>query len=84
MNFESNEAEASDFEGNIQKDLNSKFRKRIRRIKISKTEPIMLERILAKTGSKRVPFVVDTGCSFNILPARFAAAGGLRWREVDK
>ena len=44
----------------------------------------MLGKILAKTGSKRVPFVADTSSSINILPARFAAAGGLRWRELDK
>ena len=67
-----------------QKDSNSNFRKRIRRIKTSESEPIMLGKILAKTGSKCVPFVADTGCSINILPARFAAAGGLRWRELDK
>ena len=35
MNFEINEVEASYFEGNFQKDSNSKFRKRIRRIKTS-------------------------------------------------
>ena len=44
----------------------------------------MLCKILAKKGSKRVPFCTDTGCSVNILPVRFAAAGGLRWRELDK
>ena len=85
IKFETSEVEASsDFEGTFQKDSNSNFRKRIRRIKTSESEPIMLGKILAKTGSKRVPFVADTGCSVNILPARFAAAGGLRWRELDK
>ena len=44
----------------------------------------MLCKILAKTGSQLVPFVADTGCSVDILPARFAAAGGLSWRELDK
>ena len=63
---------------------NSNFRKRVRRIKASETGPIMLGKILAKTGSKHVPFCADTGCSVNLLPARFAAAGGLRWRELDK
>ena len=44
----------------------------------------MLGRILAKTGSKCVPFGADTGCSVNILPVRFASVGGLSWRELDK
>ena len=75
MNFETNEVEASDFEGNFQKDSNSKFRKRIRRIKTCETEPIMLGRILAKTGSKRVPFLADTGCSVNpVVPKTFLPA----------
>ena len=85
MKFDTSEAEASsDLEGTFQEDPKSNFRKRIRRIKTSESEPIMLGKILAKTGSKRVPFVVDTGCSVNILPARFAAAGCLRWREIEK
>ena len=66
MNFESNEFESSDFEGNFEKDPNSELRKRIRRIKVSETEPIILGRILSKSGNKRVPFVADTGCSVNI------------------
>ena len=59
------------------------MRNRIRRIKVSETDPIILGRILAKTGNKRVPFVADTGCSVNILPACFAAISGLKWRDVD-
>ena len=30
-----------------------------------------------------MPFVADTGCSVNILPARFADVSGLKWRDVD-
>ena len=30
-----------------------------------------------------MPFVADTGCSVNIILARFAAVAGLRWRKVD-
>ena len=26
---------------------------------------------------------MDTGCSVNILPAKLAAAGGLKWKELD-
>ena len=44
---------------------------------------MILGRILAKTGNKRVLFVADTGCSVNILPARFADVSGLKWRDVD-
>ena len=64
--------------------MNSALRKRIQRVKTSETDPAVLGRILAKTGKRRVPFVVDTGCSVNILPARFAAISGLKWQDVDK
>ena len=33
--------------------------------------------------NKRVPFVADTGCSVNFLPARSADVSGLKWRDVD-
>ena len=72
-----------DFEGNLEKDMQSALRNRVRRIKVSENDPIILGRILAKTGNKRVPFVADNGCSVNILPARFAAISGLKWRDVD-
>ena len=75
--------ESQDFGGDFERDPQSALRKRIRRIKVSQTDPIILGRILARTGNKRVPFVADTGCSVNIIPARFAAVAGLRWREVD-
>ena len=39
---------------------------------------------MAKTGNRIVPFVADTGCSVNILPARFTALSGLKWQDVDK
>ena len=71
------------FEGNLEKDMQSALRNRVRRIKVSENDPIILGRILAKTGNKRVPFVADTGCSVNILPTRFAAISGLKWRDVD-
>ena len=83
--FENNKVEPQDFEGNFKRDMNLALRKRIRRVKISETDPIILGRILAKTGNRRVPFVADTGCSVNILPARwFAAISGLKWQDVDK
>ena len=81
--FENSEVEQQDFGGDFERDPQSALRKRIRRIKVSETDPIILGRILAKTGNKRVPFVADTGCSVNIIPARFAAVSGLKWRDVD-
>ena len=59
------------------------MRNRVRRIKVSENDPIILRRILAKTGNKRVPFIADTVCLVNIIPARFAAVSGLKWRDVD-
>ena len=81
--FENNEVEPQDFEGEFERDTQSALRKRIKRIKVSETDPIILGRILARTGNKRVPFVSDTGCSVNIIPACFAAVAGLKWRDVD-
>ena len=73
-----------DFDGTFVKDNNSALRKRILRIKASVTDPIILGRILGRSGNRRVPFVADTGCSVNILPARFAAISGLKWQDVAK
>ena len=85
MKFDTKEIEAStDFEGTFKRDSNSNFRKRVSRIKASESDPIMFGKILAKTGSRRVPFCADTGCSVNILPAKFAAAGGLKWKDLNK
>ena len=59
IKFETREVERSaDFEGTFQRDSNSNFRKRVRRIKVSETDPIMPDKMLAKTRSKRVPFVL--------------------------
>ena len=39
---------------------------------------------MAKTGNRRVPFVADTGCLVNNLPARLAAKSGLKWQDVER
>ena len=78
MKKEKTVEEAPDFAGTFYRDLKSNFRKKIRRIKTSQSEPIMLGKILAKTGSKHIRFVADTGSSVNILPARFAAVSQMR------
>ena len=49
--------DSSDFEGPFHRDPKSNFRKRIRRIKTSQSEPIMLGKILAKTRGKHIPCV---------------------------
>ena len=61
--------------------MNSALRKRVQRVKTSSTDPVVMGRLLAKHG--KVPFVCDTGCSVNILPARFASICGLKWQEPD-
>ena len=68
--------EPQDFGGDFERDPQFALRKRIRRIKVSDTDPIILGRILARTGNKRVPLIADTGCSVNIIPARFAEMEG--------
>ena len=65
------------------RDPNSNFRKMVQRVKSSQSDPTMKGKILGRTGGKRVPFCADTGCSVNILPAKLAAAGGLKWKELD-
>ena len=82
-NFDTNNAEPeNDFEGRFERDMNSALRRRIQRVKASETDPVVLGR--TETGNRRVPFVADTGCSVNILPARFAAISGLKWQDLDK
>ena len=46
MDFENNEVQSPDFEGNLEKDPHSVFRKRIRRIKVNETDTIILGKIL--------------------------------------
>ena len=73
-----------DFRGVFSKDPDSRFRKMINRIK-SKTvsDPVMKGKIINATGGRCARFCADTGCSVNIMPAKMAASGGLKWRELD-
>ena len=57
----------SDFEGVYEKDMNSAPRKRVQRVKTSSTDPVVMGRLLAKHGNRKVPFVCDTGCRVNIF-----------------
>ena len=45
--FENKKVEPQDFEGDFERNPQSALRKRIRRIKVSETDPIILGRILA-------------------------------------
>ena len=72
-----------DFQGTFTRDPDSKFRKIVQRVKSTQSDPIMKGRIMARTGGRRIKFCADTGCSVNIMPAKLAAAGGLKWGELD-
>ena len=72
-----------DFEGIFTRDPDSKFRKMIQRVKSTQSDPIMKGKIMARTSGRRTKFCADTGCSVNIMPAKLAQAGGLKWGELD-
>ena len=73
-----------DFRGVYPKDMDSKLRRIINRIK-SKTvsDPVMKGKIINATGGRWARFCAGTGCSVNIMPAKMAASGGLKWRDLD-
>ena len=72
-----------DFEGIFTRDPESNFRKMIKRVKSTQSDPIMKGKIMARTSGRRTKFCADTGCSVNIMPAKLAQAGGLKWGELD-
>ena len=73
-----------DFRGFHSKNPNSKYRNLISRIKKGYvSDPVMRGKMLNKTGGRWARFCCDTGCSTNIIPAKMAAAGGLKWRALD-
>ena len=47
------------------------------------SDPVMRGKMLNKTGGRWSRFCCDTGCSTNIMPAKMAARGGLKWRALD-
>ena len=73
-----------DFRGVYEKNPESKLRKMIKRIK-DKTvsDPVMQGKIINAAGRRLARFCADNGCSVNIMPAKMAAAGGLKWRDLD-
>ena len=72
------------FRGFHAKDPNSRLRKIISRIKKQTlSDPVMKGKIMNATGGRSSRFCCDTGCSANIMPAKMAAGGGLKWRELD-
>ena len=73
----------SDFEGVFEKDMNSALRKRVQRVKSSSSDPVVMGRILAKDGNRKVLFVRNTECFVNILPERFASICGLKCQKSD-
>ena len=73
-----------DFRGFHSKNPDSKYRKLISRIKAGYvSDPVMRGKMLNVTGGRWARFCCDTGCSTNIIPAKMAAAGGLKWRALD-
>ena len=73
-----------DFRGVYQKDIDSKLRRIINRIKFKLvSDPVMKGKIINTTGGRWARFCCDTGCSVNIMPAKMAASGGLKWRPLD-
>ena len=73
-----------DFRVVYSKNLESRFRQMINRIKAKTvSNPVMRGKIINAAGGRLARFCADTGCSVNIMPAKMAASGGLKWREVD-
>ena len=73
-----------DFRGVYPKDMDSKLRRIINRIKSKMvSDPVMKGKIMNTTGGRWARFCCDTGCSVNIMPAKMAASGGLKWRPLD-
>ena len=69
-----------DFRGVYSKNLESRFRQMINRIK---AKTVMIGKMINAAGGRCARFCADTGCSVNIMPAKMAASGGLKWRELD-
>ena len=73
-----------DFRGFHFDNPKSKYRALISRIKSGYvSDPIMRGKMLNQTGGRWSKFCCDTGCSANLMPAKMAAKGGLKWRPLD-
>ena len=74
-----------DFMGLYPKNLESKLRRILKRIKSNSiSDPVTKGKIINTTGGRWLHFCCDTGSSVNLMPAKMAAAGGLKWRPIDE
>ena len=74
-----------DFRGIYPKNLESKLRRILKRIKSNSiSDPVTKGKIINATGGRWARFCCDTGSSVNLMPAKMAAAGGLKWRPIDQ
>ena len=73
-----------DFRGFHSNNPDSKYRELISRIKKGYvSDPTMRGKLLNQPGGKWSKFCCETGCSTNLMPAKMAAMGGLRWSPLD-
>ena len=73
-----------DFRGVYPKDMDSKLRRILKRIKSKMvSDPVMKGKIMNTTGGRWARFCCDTRCSVNLMPTKMAASGGLKWRPLD-
>ena len=74
-----------DFMGLYPKNLESKLRRILKRVKSNSiSDPVTKGKIINATGGRWARFCCDTGSSVNLMPAKMAAAGGLKWRPIDE
>ena len=67
------------------KNLESKLRRILKRVKSNSiSDPVTKGKIINATGGRWARFCCDTGSSVNLMPAKMAAAGGLKWRPIDE
>ena len=75
---------SGDFRGIYPKDLESKLCRIFKRIKSNIiSDPVIKGKIMNTTGGRWARFCCDTGSSVNLMPAKMAAAGGLKWQTID-
>ena len=71
--------------GTVPKNLESKLRRILKRVKSNSiSDPVTKGKIINATGGRWAHFCCDTGSSVNLMPAKMAAAGGLKWRPIDE
>ena len=60
LELESKTDSEGDFEGIFTRDPDSNFRKIIKRVKLTQSDPIMKGKIMARTSGRRTKFCADT------------------------